>query len=786
MSDSEPEIEALFARFVEEHVLHGRVLAAADLCGGRAHLIEPLDRLIDRYRSITFALDGGAGRDEPAAPTGDALPTFEGFQTIERLGGGGMGEVFKLRDLTLNRIVAGKVIRRDPAAPASIGEFLREARSMALFADRRIVRIFEFRPDADPPVIIMEHVDGFELGRIGPSLEFAQRARVLVDICGALEHAHALGLQHRDLKPSNIMVDAQLAPRILDFGLSSGHPFRGHLKGTLYYAAPEQLDPSKPIDRRTDVYALGVVLYELLCGRPPYAGANDEAVIAAIREGQPKLPVELDPRVPEPLQAIALKAMERDPAERYQTALDLGADLQRYLDGRAVQARPSVYASTLGIRVAPHLQQVGEWLRLRLIYPHEAERLRSAYRALDARDDDWIVESRALSYSQIALYLGAFLLVCGSLFYFAAHRWYDAVRGVARPLLVLGLPFAGLNAAARHLYRRDHKAVAVAFFLAAVGLLPLLLIILFHETGLLVVAPDTPGQLFQDGSISNRQLQVTTVIACLWCGMLAFQTRTAALSTVCAVLVFFCGLSVLADFGLRSWLEDGRWDLLALHAIPLVAVYAGLGAYTEREKRPWFARPAYVAGALLLITALELLALNGRTFHYLGFSLQSMQSAEVSDRLLIDTLAAMTLNGIGFYALASALDRHGTELQATAARLLFTLSPFAVLQPLGYLVRTAEYSLRYDWIYLGLALLIALLSQTRQRRAFYYAGVMNTGAALYLIANHRDWFERPLWAVAVIVAGLIVLGAGFVLDCRERERRGSRASENPSHKPKPR
>ena len=770
MSDSDPEIEALFARFVEQHVIHGRVLAAADLCGGRAHLIEPLDRLIDRYRSITRALDGGAEGDERTAPTGDALPEFEGFQTIERLGGGGMGEVFKLRDLTLNRIVAGKVIRRDPAAPASIGEFLREARSMALFADRRIVRIFEFRPDADPPVIIMEHVDGFELGRIGPSLEFAQRARVLVDICGALEHAHALGLQHRDLKPSNIMVDAQLAPRILDFGLSSGHPFRGHLKGTLHYAAPEQLDPSLPIDRRTDIYALGVVLYELLCGRPPYAGASEEAVIAAIREGQPRLPVEIDPRVPEPLQAIALKAMERDPADRYPSALDLGADLQRYLDGRAVQARPSVYASTLGIRVAPHLEQVGEWLRLRLIYPHEAERLRSAYRALDARDDDWIVESRALSYSQIALYLGAFLLVCGSLFYFAAHRWYDAVRGVARPLLVLGLPFAGLNAAAYHLYRRDHKAVAVAFFLAAVGLLPLLLIILFHETGLLVVAPDTPGQLLQDGSISNRQLQVTTVIACLWCGMLAFQTRTAALSTVCALLVFFCGLSVLADFGLRSWLEDGRWDLLALHTIPLVAVYAGLGAYTEREKRPWFARPAYVAGALLLITALELLALNGRTFHYFGFSLQSMQSAAVSDKLLIDTLAAMTLNGIGFYALASALDRHGTELQATAARLLFTLSPFAILQPLGYLVRTAEYSLRYDWIYLGLALLVALLSQTRQRRAFYYAGVMNTGAALYLIANHRDWFERPLWAVAVIVSGLMALGVGFILDRRERRR----------------
>ena len=775
MSEHASDLEPLFARFVEEHVLHGRVLAAADLCGARADLVAPLERLIARYRSITSALDGGSEPVGRPASTGDSLPQFDGFQTIERLGAGGMGEVFKLRDLTLDRIVAGKVIRRDPGAPATIAEFLREARSMALFADRRIVRVFEFRPDADPPVIIMEHVDGFELGRIGPSLEFAQRARVLIDICGALEHAHALGLQHRDLKPSNIMLDAQLSPRILDFGLSSGHPYRGHLKGTLHYVAPEQLDPAQPIDRRTDVYALGVVLYELLCGRSPYAASTDEAVISAIREGQPQLPVEIDPRVPEPLQAVALKAMERDPLQRYQSALDLAADLQRYLDGRPVHARPTVYTSTLGTRVAPHLQQVGEWLRLRLIYPHEAERLRSAYRALDAREDDWIVESRALSYSQIALYLGAFLLVCGSLFYFAAHRWYDAVRGVVRPLLVLGLPFAGLNAAAHLLYRRDHKAVAVAFFLAAVGLLPLLLVILFHETGLLVVAPDTPGQLFQDGSISNRQLQVTTLVACLWCGTLALRTRTAALSTVCALLVFCFGLSVLTDLGLRSWLEDGRWDLLALNTFPLVVAYAGLGTLAERRQWPWLARPAYVAGALLLIVVLELLALDGRTFYYLGFSLQSMQSPGVSDRLLIDTLAAMTLNGMGFYALASALDRHGTELQAMAARLLFTLSPFAILQPLGYLVRTAEYSPRYDWIYLVLALAIALASQTRQRRAFYYAGVLNTGAALYLITDHRNWFDRPLWAVAVIVFGLAVLAAGFVLDRRERRRGRSEA-----------
>ncbi len=448
---------------------------------------------------------------------------FDGFQTIERLGSGGMGEVYKLKDLTLDRIVAGKIVRRDRRL-AGVAGFLEEARAMALFSDRRIVRIFEFR-EGDPALIVMEHVEGFELGRIGPSLEFAQRARVLAEVCDAVHHAHGLGIQHRDLKPSNIMVDAALLPRILDFGLSAGDPRKGHLKGTVRYIAPEQLDPSQPIDARTDVYALGVILYELLSGRPPYDGAADQEVVDAIRAGQPRLPIEIDPRIPEPLQAIALKAMERDPGLRYQTAQDMALDLRRFIGGRPVLARPSVYASTLGSRTAAHLQHIAEWLQLRLIHPHEAERLRHAYGALDARDEDWIVESRALSYTQITLYLGAFLLVCGSLFYFVANRWYHAVEGIARPFAVLGLPFVGLNLAARHLYRRDHKAVAVAFYLAAVATLPLLLMILFDETGFLVAPRGAPNQLFPDGSVSNHQLQVTTLVACLWCGVLALSTQ---------------------------------------------------------------------------------------------------------------------------------------------------------------------------------------------------------------------------------------------------------------------
>jgi hypothetical protein len=563
------------------------------------------------------------------------------------------------------------------------------------------------------------------------------------------------------------MVDAQLSPRILDFGLSGGDPRAGHLKGTLQYVAPEQLEPSQPIDARTDIYALGVILYELLCGRPPYTGTSNE-IVTGIHRGQPSLPIELAIDVPEGLQAIALKAMEREPSRRYPSARDMAADLERYLDGRAVLARPSIYTTTLGDRAGAHLQQISEWLHLRLIHPHEAGVLRAAYRALDAREDDWIVESRALTYPQIALYLGAFLLIAGSLFYFAAERWYGAVDGLTQPLLVLGLPFVGLNLAAQRLHRGDHKAVAVAFYLAAVALLPLLLVILFDETGFLVVRPETPGQLFLDGSMSNRQLQVTTAVAALWCGRLALATRTAALSTVFTALVGFFAIAVLGDFGLRTWIVSGRWDLLALHTFPLVVAYGAVGAAAERTGRGWLARPPYQAAAVALVLVLELLALNGRTFHYLGFSLQALQLRTVSDPLLLDTLAAMTVNGLCFYLIADMLERRGTELQAQAARLLFVIAPFALLQPLGYLVRTAEYSPRWDWLYLIAALATAIISQRRQRRAFYYAGLMNTGAALFLIASHRDWFDKPAWAVAVIALGLVTLGAGFALDRRRR------------------
>jgi len=751
-------VEQLLQRYVENHVVRGTRLSPEEMCGDRADLVGPLRELIERYHRVDETISKEIDRPGAPAPQHDTpAPEIAGFQIIELIGRGGMGEVYKVRDQQLDRVIAAKVLRRDSATARAYGDFLGEARSMALFRDRRIVQIHEFRADAEPPVILMEHVEGFELDRMAPSLDFRQRARIMLEVCEALQHAHDLGIQHRDLKPSNILLEANLSPKILDFGLSGGDPGRGHLVGTPAYMAPEQLDPSRSIDARSDVYALGVIFYEVLCGQRPFGDAR------------PRLPAEIDGNVPEPLQAVALKAMEADPDRRYASAREMALDLGRYLDDRPVLARPSVYSSALSRRLSPHLDDITEWLRLKLIYPHEARNLRSAYARLEQRDDDWIVQSRSLSYSQITLYFGVLVLLCGGLLYFAAHRFFDAVDGVGGPLLYLGLPFIGVSVAAHLLYERDSKAVAVAYFLGSTLLLPVLLLILFHEAGWWAAGPAiADGQFFGDQEISNRQLQIAVLLTCGWSAWLALRTRTIGLGSLSTLLLVLFSLAVLTDFGLEDWVDEGRWDLLALHLAPVVAVQFLLAWSLERAGRAWFSLPLYVGFATLLIAVLELLALDGRALGYIGVSMSGLQTANVSDPTLLDTLTAMSLNGVLFFVVGSMMESRGSRTMGPAAWLLVVISPFAILHPTGWLVMTGDYSLRYDWLYLMLALAVVVLSHHRQRKSFFLAGLLNTALAVYWITDHHEWFERPGWAVAVTLTGLLALGAGFELYRRER------------------
>ncbi len=754
----------LFGAWVERHVLEGVRLDPREMCGDDDALYAELTRCIAEYDDLQETL----GHDEmdPVHQTDPGpLPQFDGFRTIERIGSGGGGDIYKLEDRELGRSVAAKVLRADSVLHQGIEGFLREARSLALFEDPRIVRIHEFRKQSDPPVLLMEYVEGFPLDRIAQSLEYRQRATLLIEIADAIDHAHRSGVQHRDLKPGNVLVDAKLRPRILDFGLASGDRWRGHGLGTPAYMAPEQLDPDRPIDERTDVYALGAMLYEVLCGRQPYHGTTREEWIEAIRGGQPRLPVELRPDCPEPLQAVALKAMEVDPARRYETAAALAADLRRWVDGQPIIARPSIYDDTLSRRLQPHVAEIREWARLKLLWPHEAEALENQYRRLEVREEEWLLRSRGLPMSQISLYLGAVLLFCGGLFYYIAYL-NDAVSGLAGPVVFLAFPFIGINVIARRLYLLERQSVAVAFHLAAVLLLPLFLLTALEEAGWW---PATGGdwELIYE-LVSNRRLQIVTGCAAAWGISLALLTRTVTFSTYSMILITVFYLALLSDFGLSAWLEEGRYDALGLRLVPLaVALFCG-GVLGDRTRRGWFARPAYVASAIVLTGALEAIALDGRAMARLGVSLEPLMAGSEGDPILLDTTVTMTLNGMVFYALGRAAERSHIATMSTVAWLLCTAAPFAILQPGSVLSSSGDYPVRFTWAYLVLAVGIALLSRLHQRRAFYFAGIINTVVALFFLTRDHEWWDRPSWAVFVLAVGIGLLYTGYRLHCREQ------------------
>ncbi len=234
------------------------------------------------------------------------------------------------------------------------------------------------------------------------------------------------------------------------------------------------------------------------------------------------------------------------------------------------------------------------------------------------------------------------------------------------------------------------------------------------------------------------------------------------------VLAFLLTLAIATDFGLREWLENGLWHRLALHLLPLVFAYAAIGVLAEQQNRAWASRPAYTGAAVLLVIVLELLALHGKAFEYLGITLKPLQPPGVSDPSLLDTVVAMAINGWLFYAVALALDKRQSDPVRVASGLLYTIAPFAMLQPIGWLVRSHEILDPHRLAVPAAACAVIVLSHRRQRKSFYYAGVLNLGTALILIAHRREWFDRPAWAVAVVAAGLTALAAGFLLDRLER------------------
>ncbi|MDX2035374.1 MAG: serine/threonine-protein kinase [Isosphaeraceae bacterium] len=310
---------------------------------------------LDRLRlAANVANDPPRGVDGP----GDPLPEIPGYEIEAEIGRGGMGVVYKARQIQADRIVALKMVADGGASYLSATDRARfrfEAENLARLRHPNVVQVHEVSEHRGRPYFTMEYVAGGTLAGLSPSLAGRPRdAAALVEtLARAVHAAHLCGVLHRDLKPANILIDegpgGGLLPKVTDFGLAkrvgleNGLTQTGQILGSPSYMAPEQAAGEAPVGVAADIYGLGAILYELLCGRPPFREPTAWETLMKVAHDSPAPPSRYRTGVPRDLEVIGLKCLAKNPGGRYPDADALAEDLRRYLDGRTIVARPAAW-----------------------------------------------------------------------------------------------------------------------------------------------------------------------------------------------------------------------------------------------------------------------------------------------------------------------------------------------------------------------------------------------------------------------------------------------------------
>lgn len=565
--------------------LRSEIVSFADRIARRSPVPSDLDETIDELP-----------RNPISCEVTPEFPTIPGVKVLAELGRGGMGRVHLAFEPSLQREVAVKTMLPHHCRPHFDQLFMNEARSAASLDHPNIVKLFRFDPDHNPPYFIMQYVRGTPLDRYCIPGNYHELADILHQVCRALAHAHSLGVIHRDIKPSNILCTDKGYPFITDFGLAvrSSQPDSRESQlsfaGTPPYMAPELLNGSGSVNPQTDIYAVGVTLYRLLAGRLPYTDRIIDGSTSA-SDYQPPLPCDVCASVPEGLQRICLKAIEANPANRYQSVEQLISDLDGYLHNGIVTALPTRYRQELATMTESHLTDIDDMARRKIISTSVRNGLRMPYFEISEGFSPWLEESQ-YRWATLFMRIGSSLLAGGATA--AGFRYSSQLGSVSRPLAVL-IPLIICAVASRWLKQHHDDKFGRLFLLIAILLVPTFVLVTMGEYGLCRQAGSPSAEVFwqpEHGDLDDRTnsakvftellagtlpsvhnatqssptnwqmfIASATLLGCaLWQVFFRQAVWISPLANIATMVAVTAALLVL---GMREWIIDGRIALVA-------------------------------------------------------------------------------------------------------------------------------------------------------------------------------------------------------------------------------
>ncbi len=719
-------------------------------------------------------LDTVLGPSEPARfNQASELPErLSGHKILGEIGAGGMGRVLLAFDEGLGRKVAVKTLSPRYADNPKLRErFMREARAMARLDHPNVVRIYNLGGVSEEPHFVMEYIDGASLTEAASRISLNQKIELMLKVILTVDFFHQRRMIHRDLKPGNILVGSDLEPKVLDFGLAAqvddlgGRLTKaGEIMGTPDYFSPEQAQASAPLDARSDIFSLGTILYELLTGATPFRSESLRDQIRLICERDPDPPRRINSAIPGELQNICLKALEKDPSQRYQSAREMADDLARFLAGEPVLALPSAYARMIAGKVEQHLRELGGWRQDRIISELEFDSFRKLYDRLIDREDAWIMEVRRLSFSQVSLYLGAWLLVTGGAL--IALFQYIGLSGGTPVVVVSGATafacYSGIRA-----WRRGRQGIGVAFFLAFCLLAPIFLVIAMTQLGIFTTV--TRGR--QDLELfhffpafkqtTNAQLWWAIVLslpAYLW---LRRFTRSSVFALVIAVMATLLGLVTLLRMGVIEWFETDPGKVF-FHLLPIAVSFFAAGFAIERSGLTSDSRYFYP-----IAVGFTLIALSGLAAFHDPYA-QWLQSVAPVTRGQVEYL--FIINALIYLALQYACERVSSPQTRRVANSFRFFIPGHIMGSLLLLGLSAtelwkqsaeNNSLRIEARFFEILLpIVACLfvfgSVSKQMKNFFVTGLLFMGIGIVRLQQNL-FRDRDAWPLALIVIGILLM-----------------------------